>query len=109
MHSAYLDLQILYMKSHPSFSTFLEVSMHKPLLLQARISRLVREVEIDIQQESLQGLADFNTFSPECAIEGNLFLGNSGMQIRVPYSTNFIFTWIKSNKKSKLAWSMSLS
>jgi hypothetical protein len=97
------------MKSHPSFSAFLEVSMHKPLLLQAKISRLVRECELDNCSETINGLADFQTYSPECIIEGNLFLGNSGMQLRIPYSTSFVFTWIKSNKKSKLAWSMSLS
>lgn len=97
------------MKSHPSFSSFLEVSMHKPLLLQARISRLVRDCEIESSDESIKGLAVFHTYSPECIIEGNLFLGNSGIQLRIPYTTSFMFTWIKSDKKSKLAWSMSLS
>ncbi len=97
------------MKSHPSFSAYLEVSMHKPLLLQARISRLVRECDIENSGETLKGWANFHTYSPECIIEGNLFLGNSGLQLRIPYSTSFMFTWIKSDKKSKLAWSMSLS
>ncbi|MEO7265105.1 MAG: hypothetical protein ABIW38_09345 [Ferruginibacter sp.] len=97
------------MKSHPSFSAFLEVSMHKPLLLQARISRLVRECEIGNSGETLNGLANFHSYSPEFIIEGNLFLGNSGLQLRIPYKTSFVFTWIKSNRKSKLVWSMSLS
>ncbi|MEO6406820.1 MAG: hypothetical protein ABIY51_11720 [Ferruginibacter sp.] len=97
------------MKNRSSVTNILEVSIHNPLLLQARISRIAQEADLKVNTGTINGWEIASTITPMCMIEGNMFLGNSGLQMRIPYRTSFIFTWIKSNKKGKLAWSMSLS
>ncbi|MEO7444679.1 MAG: hypothetical protein ABIT96_01285 [Ferruginibacter sp.] len=98
------------MRNKPILKTRVDVSLHKPSLIEASMNRMVRLKDLRCATENpCDSFMAISMMSAEYKVQGNFYVGTEQVQFRIPYKSVFMFTWVKSSQKNRMEWGISLS
>lgn len=99
-----------FMRNQNLLNHRVEVSLHKPSLIEANMNRMVRLHNLKVASlKPCPAFSEVKMMHAEYAVQGNFYVGTNNIQLRIPYRSAFLFTWVKSSQKNRMEWGISLS